>query len=96
MIYKIRKRVFPQLDAIYFYILENEYQSRAEKVMKSIFDAFDNLTTSPQIYPKHPNFINIKSDTRKTIVHKTYIITFRIFKNHVAILDVYHGKRKPF
>lgn len=95
MIYILRRKVFRQLDEIHGYIAENEYENRADKVIKSIFDTFEKIVVHPLYFPIHSRYKHLNVSTRKTVVHKTFIITFRIYKNHVAILDVFHGKRRP-
>lgn len=92
---KLRSKVYKQIEGIFLYINENEYPARADKVVKSLYESINKIGFNPVIYPKHPKFQHLKGDTRKAVVHKTFIITFRIFKTHIAILDIFHGRRKP-
>ena len=77
-------------DIISYYLNENSVE-RAIKVI----DSFEKISKSPQIFPVCFDVKKPILSVRQMIVHNTFKIIFRIQKDKIQILEIFHGKRNP-
>lgn len=77
-----------------FYV--NEYSpERANKVIQSINKEFQNIAKNPRSFSICFDIIEPSDKIRQAIVYSTFKIVFRIQKEKIEILEVFHGKQNP-
>ncbi|MDX2195515.1 MAG: type II toxin-antitoxin system RelE/ParE family toxin [Cytophagales bacterium] len=89
---KIALRAAKQMEDIYAYYVLNESINRADKVINSFFDAFEACAQNPYIFPKAISTSD-SHHIRKGVIHSTYTFRYHIYKHHIRIISIIHGKR---
>lgn len=77
-----------------YYLLKHS-AARATKVILSLEDAFDKIASSPFIYPVCFDIKQPVEDIRQIIVHSTFKVVYRVKKDKIEVLEIFHGKRNP-
>jgi len=78
---------------IEFYLREFEGDNRADKVLASIDQEVERILQNPFQYQQYGLIDPPDANTRRAIVHRSYIIVFHIVDFSVLILRIYHGKQ---
>ncbi|MFD2907857.1 type II toxin-antitoxin system RelE/ParE family toxin [Flavobacterium ardleyense] len=73
---------------MYNYIYENSPQN-AEKVVATLLDLGDGLTTFPERNPKEPLF---NDDTIRYFSKWNFKVVYRIEQNRIIIINIYSTK----
>ena len=81
------------LEEIIDYYLTEHSASRAEKVVRSIDEAFDKIIRRPFSFPICFDIDIPQENIRQIIVHNTYKIVYRIQTNQIQVLEIFHGNR---
>jgi plasmid stabilization system protein ParE len=91
----LTKKAEASLEEIVSYYLSEHSAERATKVIDSFDDSFEKISKSPQIFPVCFDIKKPILSVRQMIVHNTFKIIFRIQKDKIQILEIFHGKRNP-
>lgn len=91
----ITPRAENSFELIADYYLTLHSADRAVKVINSIEDAFDKICNFPLSYPVCFDVERPASNVRQIIVHNTFKIIYRITKERIEIIEIFHGKRNP-
>ena len=91
----LSKRAENSLEEIIDYYLENYSAERATKVINTFDESFEKIAKSPQVFPVCFDIKKPVLTVRQMIVHSTFKIVFRIQKDRIEILEIFHGKRYP-
>lgn len=91
----LTERAENSLEEITDYYLTEHSVERATKVIQSIDDALNKIVASPKSYPVCFDVKNPSENIRQIIVHHTFKIVYRIQKNKIEVLEIFHGKRNP-
>ncbi|HEY5462061.1 MAG TPA: type II toxin-antitoxin system RelE/ParE family toxin [Hanamia sp.] len=71
---------------------ENQSPGLGDRFLKSLEDAYQKLTTSPQ----HSGYINSRKDIRDMKIHVfPFIIVFQIVEDKVLVLRVFNTNGNP-
>jgi plasmid stabilization system protein ParE len=75
-----------------YYFIEHS-ASRAEKVLQSIYGAFDKIAKAPMQFALCLDIEVPKDNIRQMIVHSTFKVIYRIKPDSIEIIEVFHGNR---
>ena len=67
----------------------------ALKVIQSIEEAFDKICDSPNSYPVCFDIDVPANNIRQIIVHNTFKVIYRVAKDKLEIIEIFHGRRNP-
>ena len=91
----LTQRAENSLEEITDYYLEEHSVERAIKVISSIEEAFYKITASPNSYPVCFDIKKPSENIRQVIVHHTFKVIYRIQKDKIEVIEIFHGKRNP-
>ena len=91
----LTQRAQSSLEEITDYYLTEYSAERATKVIDSIEEAFDKAIASPKNYPVCFDIKPSSENIRQIIVHNTFKIIYRIKKEKIEVIEIFHGKRNP-
>ncbi len=77
-----------------YYLTEHSFE-RTTKVIDSVEKAFDKIVASPKSYPVCFDIKQPTENIRQIIVHHTFKIVYRIQKDKIEVIEIFHGKRNP-
>ena len=77
-----------KLNEAYIYAL-NISHSYFKKVQSKFYTQFSFISYNPYMFPKYISNSKKYENCRKSFFFK-YIVVYRIFDNHVRILDIFH------
>ncbi|KAF2336352.1 type II toxin-antitoxin system RelE/ParE family toxin [Flavobacterium daemonense] len=90
----ISENYFQNLEEIVDYIAFEKHQPiNAIKVGNGINKAMNKIIENPLIYSECEN-LPTKSKIYREATYKTWLIIFKLKKNHIMVLGVLSGKRK--
>jgi plasmid stabilization system protein ParE len=81
-------------DNITFYIAQDSLYYSI-KVGNELIEVIDSLVKNPFEYPECLDLPTKNHIYRKAVYAGTYKIIFKIVKDEIWVLDVFHGKRNP-
>ena len=77
-----------------FYL--SEYSAdRTLKIIQSIDEAFNTIANRPYTFPICFDLAKPVNHIRQIIVHNTFKIVYRISKDKIEVLEIFHGNRNP-
>ncbi len=82
------------LQSVYKYIALDSIR-QADKIDSQIQEFGNSLGQFPLAYPECPELRTKNHVYRKAVYAGTYKIIYKIVKQEVWILDIFHGKRSP-
>ena len=88
-------RAEQSLEEISDYYLIQHSLARAIKVIQSIEEAFHKISDSPNSYPVCFDIEKPVVNIRQIIVHNTFKIIYRVEKDKIEIIEIFHGRRNP-
>lgn len=91
----LTERAEHSLNEITDYYLTEHSAERATKILHSIDNAFGKIVGSPKSYPICFDVKNPSENIRQIIVHHTFKIVYRIQKNTIEVIEIFHGNRNP-
>jgi len=75
---------------------DERQQGLGDQFINRIGDLFDRLGTSPTVYPVWPDTGVAPVPIRRAVADQfPYVVAFETHDDHVLILAVAHGKRRP-
>jgi plasmid stabilization system protein ParE len=91
----LTRKAEDSLSDIIDYYLTNYSAERATKVVESVDEAFEEIGAYPLNYPVCFDIKLPVENIRQIIVHHTFKIVYRINKDSIEVLEIFHGKRDP-
>jgi plasmid stabilization system protein ParE len=91
----LTQRAQTSLEEITDYYLSEHTASRTIKVIESIEEAFELIARKPKNYPVCFDIKEPVENIRQIIVHNTFKIVYRIQKDKIEVLEIFHSKRNP-
>jgi plasmid stabilization system protein ParE len=91
----LTERAESSLEEITDYYLTEHSVERATKVIHSIEQALDKIVAFPKSYPVCFDVKNPSENIRQIIVHHTFKIVYRIQKDAIEVIEIFHGNRNP-
>ena len=88
-------RAQTSLEEITDYYLLQHTAARTVKVIESLEEAFELIARKPKNYPVCFDIKKPVENIRQIIVHNTFKIVYRIQKDKIEVLEIFHGKRNP-
>lgn len=89
----LTQRAQTSLEEITDYYLSNHTASRTIKVIETIEEAFKLIADKPKSGPVCFDIKKPVENIRQIIVHNTFKIVYRIHKDKIEVLEIFHGKR---
>lgn len=83
------------LEDIISYYLTNYSSARAEKVVQSIDKALERIAQFPHSFTVCFDIEPTQQNIRQIMVHNTFKIIYRIGKEQIEVLEIFHGSRNP-
>lgn len=91
----LTQRAQTSLEEITDYYLSEHTAARTIKVIESIEEAFELIADKPKNYPVCFDIKEPAENIRQIIVHNTFKIVYRIQKDKIEVVEIFHGKRNP-
>jgi toxin ParE1/3/4 len=86
--------VHDSLRKIFQYGAETFYVGHAAALIEELYEKINSLSSRHLQYPICKSLAP-KSGIYRNIIHKNYLVIYRITKNRVEVLDVIHNRRHP-
>jgi plasmid stabilization system protein ParE len=90
----ITDRALSELQAEIIYHRANTSEAFASTMKTDFMSRVDSILPNPYIYPEC-RFLPTKTQIYRNIVWDNYLIIYKIKKDAVEVLSVFHTKQKP-
>jgi len=75
---------------------DERQQGLGDQFIEHIAELFERLATSPTVYPAWPDTGAASTPIRRAVADQfPYVVAFETHDDHILILAVAHGKRRP-